>query len=197
MGYSNFKRIQQVTEKFSLDAVFNPLFDKIKPVKPSPWLKQTLEKGQRSPAMNEKAKAERIISPVLMEVAEAFPNKISFFSGEEINVDAAQDLAGPCDFFFALHPPKPFIDAPIISLVEAKNEDMEWGIAQCAGQMYAASVFNQQKGKAMKMIYGCATTGTDWQFMRYEDKVFTIDMAPLTHLPEILGAWHQIIQQYL
>ena len=138
MGYSNFRKISQVTQKFGLDHFLGSIFTKIKPVKPSRWLRESLEIAIEMPLTNEKGKAERLISPVLSEVARAYREQLTLFSGEELSVDAAQDLAGPCDFFFALHPPKMEMEAPVISLVEAKDEDMDWGLGQCAAQMYGA-----------------------------------------------------------
>lgn len=63
------------------------------------------------PLTNEKSKAERIISQVLAEIAKKYPKQLSLFSGESIDVDSSQDLAGECDFFFVLQPPKPYIEA--------------------------------------------------------------------------------------
>ncbi len=109
-----------------------------------------------------KTKSERLVSPILMEVALAYSEQITLFSGEEIYINPSEGLSGPCDFFFALHPPKPYLDTPIISLAEAKDEDLDWGIAQCAAQTYAAHLFNLQEGKDLPILYGCATDGVVW-----------------------------------
>jgi hypothetical protein len=109
MGYSNFKKIKTVVKKFNLDSRFVELFSSIQPVEPSAWLKETLALSKMMPMMNEKTKAERVISPMLLDVVKNYTEKISFFSGESIDVDAAQDLSGECDFFFSLQPPKNYI----------------------------------------------------------------------------------------
>ena len=198
MGYSNFKKISQVTQRFGLDHRLYPVFEtKIKPVKPSRWLLETLEIAHVVPLSNEKVKAERIISPILVEVAKHFREQITLFSGEELTVEPAKDLSGPCDFFFALHPPKIEMEAPIISLTEAKNEDMEWGIAQCCAQMYAASLYNLQHDKPTHTIYGCATTGSEWQFLKFEQGLFTIDNRSFTEISQVLGVWHNIIHRFV
>jgi hypothetical protein len=197
MGYSNFKKIKTVVRRFNLDLQMLRLFGDTKPVSPSEWLEESLATSDFLPLTNEKAKAERIISPVLIEVAKAYKQKVSFFSGESIDIDTQADLAGPCDFFFSLQSLKPYIEAPIISLAEAKDEDMEWGIAQCGAQMYGAHLFNQQEGKDIPFVYGCATDGVEWQFMRFESNVFYLDTKIYTDLKEILGVWHHIIQLFL
>jgi hypothetical protein len=50
---------------------------------------------------SEKARSELIISPVLMEVRKILQQRISFFSGEELNVDESVGLNGTCDFLLS------------------------------------------------------------------------------------------------
>lgn len=104
MGYSNFRTIKTVIRRFNLDLQMQRLFGEVAPVAPSPWLQETLAETEFFPPTNEKAKSERIISPVLTEVARQWKGRISFFSGENIDIDPVQDLSGPCGFFFALQP---------------------------------------------------------------------------------------------
>jgi hypothetical protein len=197
MGYNNYKKIEQVTKKFGLNAQFRGLFSTILVVEPSNWLLETLEKAKLFPLRNEKVKSERIVSPILGEVAEFYANKVTLFSGEELLVDSDKDLAGECDFFFILEPYKPYLESPIISLVEAKDEDMDYGIAQCAAQLYGAKLFNEMEGKNFPILYGCATNGIEWIFIRFENNVFYIDNKVYTDLKEILGVFHHIIKSYL
>jgi hypothetical protein len=197
MGYSTFKKIRTVVKKFSLDSQLETLFGNILSVKPSEWLVETLRIAHIMPLTNEKTKSERIVSPILLEITKSYTENITFFSGESIDVDISQDLSGPCDFFFSLQKPKPYMEAPIISIVESKDEDMEWGVAQCAAQMYGAQCFNEAENKSVPFLYGCATDGVEWQFLRFEKNIFYIDQKIYTHLPEILGIWHQIIKLYL
>ena len=197
MGYSNFKKIHQVTKKFGLDARITDLFLPIEKVQPSNWLTMSLDMAVKMPLTNEKNKSERLVSPVLMEIAVAFQSYVTLLSGEDISVNPADDLAGPCDFFFGLHPQKPYLETPIISLVEAKDEDLEWGIGQCAAQLYAAHLLNEQEGKKIDTLYGCATTGTEWLFIKFENRVFYIDRKSQTDLPQILGTWYWILQFFI
>ncbi len=197
MGYSNYKKLKTVVKKFGLDAKITALFPPIEGVLPSSWLVETLSLAEFLPLTNEKAKAERLISPILSEIARAYQTQISLFSGEDLNVRSEDDLNGECDFFFALHPPKPYIDTPIISLVEAKGEDMEMGIAQCSAQMYGAKLYNETENRNIPVIYGCATTGTDWQFIKLENNIFSVDNKVLTNLPQVLATWHYILSFYI
>jgi hypothetical protein len=197
MGYSKYRKLKVVVKKFNLDAQSTALFEAITPYEPSSWLSDTLKKSRLVPLNNEKTKAERIISPILLEIAEYYQDKVTLFSGEALDVSSVDDLSGACDFFFVLHPHKPYIESPIISLAESKNEDMEYGRAQCAAQLYGAKLYNEAEGKDIPILYGCATDGVEWQFMRFENNTFYIDNRIYTNLNEILGVWHLIIQSYL
>jgi hypothetical protein len=199
VGYSNYKKIKQVRDTLKVRIVAANLFEglPILPIEPSEWLRVSLKRAYTTPPNNEKAKSERLVSPVLLEAQAAFETTIGFFSGEEININAEENLAGPCDFFFALATPSIVLEAPIISIVEAKDEDLEWGLAQCAAQVYAASLYNKAENKDLPILYGCATTGVEWQFFKFENNTFHIDRIPMTNLPQVLGTWHWILGFYV
>ena len=197
MGYSNYKKLKTVTIKFGLDALFVNLFPPIEPQVIGAWLAESLVMAEMMPLTNEKTKSERLVSPILLDVVKHFSTKITLFSGEDLSVNPSEDLAGECDFFFALHPPKPYIDLPIISLVEAKDEDMEFGLGQCAAQVYGAYLYNKAEGKEIPVLYGCATTGTDWQFFKLENGIFYVHHKVLSDLPQVLGTWHWILNFYV
>jgi hypothetical protein len=199
MGYSNFKNLRLTLKKLSLSETDKNMFPIIDPVQPSEWLLQTLKIAKRFPLTNEKSKSERVISPILAEVAMCFDEQITLFSGEDLPVDANNDLSGECDFFFAKHPRKSVMQAPVITLVEAKDEDFEYGQAQCAAQMYAALRYNEMEGKPFPFVYGCAVTGDVWKFLRLENQLLIVDTEVyyLVQLPQILGIFHQIIKEIL
>lgn len=199
MGYSNFKNLRLTLKKLNLSETDKNMFSIIDPVQPSDWLLQTLKIAKKFPLTNEKSKSERIISPILAEVALSFEEQITLFSGEDLPVDANNDLSGECDFFFAKHPRKSVMQAPIITLVEAKDENFEHGQAQCTAQMYAALRYNEMEGKPLPFVYGCAVTGDVWKFLKLDNQLLTIDTEVyyLVQLPQILGIFHQIIKENL
>jgi hypothetical protein len=199
MGYSNFKNLRLTLKKLGLSETDQNMFPTIEPVQPSDWLLQTLAIAERVPLTNEKSKSERIISPILTEIALAFETQITLFSGEDLPVDATNDLTGECDFFFAYHPRKSVMQAPVITLVEAKNENFEYGQAQCTAQMYGAIRYNEIEGKPVPFVYGCAVTGDVWKFLRLERDTVIVDTKVyyLTQLPQIMGIFHAIIKEIL
>ncbi len=199
MGYSNFKNLRQALERLDIEEIDVNLFPIIKPIKASNWLKKSLENAEMMPLTNEKSKSERIISPILMEIAILFKDNVTLYSGEDLYIDDKKDLSGACDFFLAKHPRKQVMQAPIITLAEAKDEDLGYGQGQCAAQMYAAQIFNEQKGKPQPFIYGCAVTGGDWKFMKLAGKQLFVDNKTyyISDLPKIIGIFHHIIKLYL
>jgi hypothetical protein len=199
MGYSNYKNFRQTLEKLELEETDENLFPLITLVQPSDWLQQALVLAERIPLTNEKSKSERIISPILTEIAVQFDKDFTMFSGEDLTVDSSRDLAGECDFFFAKHPRKSVMQAPVVTFVEAKDEDFEYGQAQCTAQMYASMLYNEQKGKPVDYIYGCAVTGDVWKFLKLEKGKITLDIKNyyLVELSKILGIFHQILNSFL
>jgi hypothetical protein len=198
MGYSNFKRLKQVLQKFGLSDHRETLFENIRSITPSPRLQQALEIAQLMPLTNEKAKSEWVIAPILTEVFLAHQDHISLYSGEEMNIDTNNDLAGACDFILSLMPKTYELHTPIFALTEAKDEDLDYGIAQCTAQMYAAQLLNEQENQILPAIYGCATTAGEWRFLKLEDKKLIVDKNAyfLPELPKILGVFEKIIQEF-
>ena len=78
MGYSKYKKLKVVTQKFGLKSVALSLFDHatVAPRKPSEWLTTSLRKAYATPPSNEKSKSERLVSPTLLEVLELFEQEI-------------------------------------------------------------------------------------------------------------------------
>ncbi|MEY4927566.1 MAG: hypothetical protein RI894_2002, partial [Bacteroidota bacterium] len=69
MGYSNYKSLKKTLNKLDLEELDLRLFEDILPVQPSAWLVQTLAIGEKFPTTNEKGKSERVISPIMLEIA--------------------------------------------------------------------------------------------------------------------------------
>ncbi|MDE0555142.1 MAG: hypothetical protein OXI24_13045 [Candidatus Poribacteria bacterium] len=199
MAYSNFT-LETVREKFQLETVESAnIFSDIEPVPPSEALVAELEKKvQLAVAIRtEKARSELIVTNVLVELREQFDRRISLFSGIDLSVDPEQGLTGTCDFLISLSPGQFYLEAPIIVLVEAKNADPTLGIGQCVAEMIAAQRFNQQKRNNISCVYGSTTTGTEWLFLKLEEKKLYIDMAvyPIERCDKILGILSSMVNQ--
>jgi hypothetical protein len=65
--------------------------------------------------------------------------------------------------------------APVIAIVEAKEQDLRYGMAQCAAQLYGAKLFNDADGFHIPCLYGATTTGDVWRFLKFENNNIFID----------------------
>ena len=172
----------------------------IKTVEPSDWLKATLKKNLALPLASEKAKSELIITPILTEMVEYNQNVFTYFSGYSFDVEKSVGLKGRCDYILSSDPDAPRISAPVFTIVEAKNDNLDVAIPQCIAQMYAAQLFNNKRNKPIPVIYGAVSFGLEWQFLRLiNDNTVEIDTATYyqIQLPELLGALQYIIHQGL
>jgi hypothetical protein len=198
MAYNKFD-LQTLVNDFKLELLENiRLFPDIKPVIPSDLLLTILEDNlPLATAINtEKARGELIIFPVLLEVKRKINNQISVFSGKEFTVDLERGLNGNPDFLISRSSEQFFITAPVMTLVEAKNQDINSGLGQCGAEMVAAQIYNVKNNKAIDIIYGCVTTGALWRFLRLEKNALYIDKLeiPLEPIDRLLGIFLEIMK---
>ena len=153
------------------------LFAYAPPVEISEWLKESLayQLPLAFAISTEKARSELIIMPVLVETRRQLRDSISLFSGVEFNVDSQSGLKGVCDFLLSLSPLQLVVEAPVIAVVEARNENVPRGIAQCLAEMVASQQFNQEHENAIPTVYGVVTTGSLWKFMSLSEKTASVD----------------------
>jgi hypothetical protein len=156
-----------------------------------------LQRAQQKNVASEKAKSEKIIAPILDELEEINNRSFATFSGYQFNVDKSMGLVGFCDFILSREPKSPAIKSPVFCVVEAKNDNLDEGIAQCIAEMYAAQIFNQKRNKPQQVIYGTVTFGFEWKFIQLIDKSVIIDfnIYYLNELPKLLGVLHYIVNQ--
>ena len=199
MAYSNFTLAEVVTT-FQLEIVESEdLFAEVAPVPPSAHLTTTLERNvPLATAINtEKAKSELIVAQVLVELREHFNRRISLFSGVDFSIDDENGLVGVCDFLVSLSPLQSLLEAPIVTLVEAKKDDLALGRGQCAAEMVAAQRFNAQRGNDIPRVYGATTTGREWQFLKLAERELQIDLKvyPIQQCDKILGILASMVKQ--
>ena len=141
----------------------------------SDWLKVALDIGLELALVSssEKARSEFIIAPILMELEKLNRKNFSIYSGERLDIDDSKGLTGECDFILAKGPLKHTIQSPIVALVAAKKNEI-------------------------KTIFGGVTTGEDWQFLKLEQNIITIDFKRyyIDNVEKILGLFQKIISSY-
>jgi hypothetical protein len=191
MSFRDFT-LSKVQEVFNLSVdTLQQLFTDVAPVPISETLRRHLNDyqllGMSMPT--EKAKSELLVAPLLAEVWRQADRKLSFHSGVELNVDESAGLNGVCDFLFGLTPQLYFVEAPVLTVVEAIRESIVDTFGQCAAEMVAIQRFNQKKNKTTETVYGCVTTGSLWQFLRLSGLKLDIDLVEyqLGQADKILG----------
>lgn len=192
MFYSEFTSIESIETSFEV-AIADKIgiFAKIPPADYSQFLAQTLEENvPLALAINtEKARSELIVMPILVELRKQLKSQISIFSGKEFNVDSQKGLSGFCDFLVSRSQEQLAIKAPVIALVEAKNDNIQAGLPQCMAEMIAAQIFNERRNNQIAQIYGVVTTGTNWKFMKLVNQIIKVDLNDyfLNDLGKIVG----------
>ncbi len=197
MAYSDFT-LDDLELKFGVTNHVGYFFDNIKPVPASSDLLEELEYVKTLPVRTEKAKSEWIVVPILKALRKRNDAYFTIYSGETLTADAKKGLKGECDFIIAKDIKTFGISYPILQIVEAKKNDIELGVPQCAAQLVGAKLFNEKKGVLLSKIYGCVTTGNEWLFMVLEDNKILIDSKVyyLTEIEKILGVFQTIIDYY-
>jgi hypothetical protein len=199
MSYSDFS-LESVARFLGVVSRPADLFGGLQSMPAPAWLTETLARGTQGiqlSLISEKSRSEFIVAPILLASRELSGNRFVIYSGQRLDVDAEKGLTGECDFILSATDPVLPLQAPIVTIVEAKKNDIEGGLGQCIAQMVAADRFNQAGGRTGLPVFGCVTTGETWQFAKLagsevllESHRYYIDNVDL-----ILGAFQVIINE--
>jgi hypothetical protein len=197
MAYSDFT-FKDLREKFGISNQVESLFGEVPTIVVSKDLQKALDLARILPVRSEKAKSELIIMPILLDLMKRNEQFFTIYSGDYLNADKERGLSGECDFILSKNVGTFDINTPLFTIVEAKKNDVEVGIPQCAAQMLGAKYYNKAEGKDIEKIYGCVTTADDWIFLKLEGDKLTIDNKKyyLGDIEEILGVFQVIIDFY-
>jgi len=195
MAYSAFTSLSEVLKKFSLTAHYDAnLFPSVTPVAPSLLLAQVLEEyGPLALSIGtEKARSEFLIAPLLAEVRRL--TGVTLFSGVDFNVDPKRGLSGYCDYLLSRSHDPFAIQAPVLAVVEAKNEKPQLGLGQCVAELVAAQIFNQREENTIPVLWGTVTMGNVWRFLKLEGDTVWVDRDEeyLQPIERLLGILVQI-----
>jgi hypothetical protein len=191
VAYSDFT-LARVRKELAVTIVDRPqLFAAVKPMPPSAFLVESLERYTSLASLigTEKAKSEFLIAPILAEVRDRLGNQIGLFSGTEFSVSPEKGLQGFCDFILSRSAEQLDVTAPVVTIAEAKNDNLKSGLGQCIAEMVAAQIFNDREGKPIDVIYGAVTSGTNWRFLRLQGQTIEIDESEyfINQIEQILG----------
>jgi hypothetical protein len=176
MAYTDFKTLAQVEKELGVNIKqASNLYVDIKPIELSSWFIETMDLSYDL-AINintEAARQSLIVDNVLIELKKTLP--ISLFIKKYFNVDASKGLTGNPDGLVSSYLDDLEIKAPVIVLVEAKNNDINPGFPQCIAEMVAAALFNHKASIVRETVYGVVTDGISWRFLNLKNNIATID----------------------
>ncbi len=198
MAYSDFKTLNQVLGAFNLSLINRSgLFSQVEPIAPSPKLSEQLaDTFELALAIDtEKARSELVVAPILLEVYRRFSPHLSLFSGVSLSVDAALGLSGECDFILSASTNQLEVSAPVLAIVEAKNNDIKSGLGQCAAQLVGSWRLNESGQKTVP-IYGAVTTGSAWRFMRLQANQLEVDLSEYFVPPQLASVLGILCQPF-
>lgn len=178
MSYSDFT-IDELKQQFGIHFVYDRrLFPTPQEAPLSDDLLRFLEKYKPLALTidTEKARSEYIIAPLLGELQLTHRHEISLFSGIDFNVDKTAGLTGRCDYIVSRSEDPYSLTAPVVVMVEAKNDNIKSGIPQCGAEMVAAQRFNARQQQECEVVYGCVSTGTNWKFLQLSGSTLMIDI---------------------
>lgn len=199
MSYSDFN-LKRAKQEFNLNFIENKdLFLETEEVEISEYLRMTLDYNvPLALAINtEKARSELIIANILLELKRQLNDQISLFSGVNLDVDKNRDLSGFCDYILSKSSEQFYLSAPVLAIVEAKNDQVTNGLGQCIAEMIAVRIFNDREGNPVNSIYGAVTTGSNWKFLKYQNDVIYIDRPEyyIADVNKIMGILVKMMRQ--
>jgi hypothetical protein len=199
MSFSNFKNLGSTVkelqviyteENFVTQAAF--------PV--SEYFQQDLEYVMREGVVNnsEFAICENLIYPILKEVWKAYSGKFTLWSHQLLTCDDV--LSGYPEYVLARRSPlgKVVFDKPYLLIVEAKQDNFDWGWGQCLAEMVAAQRLNSDlSGESAIAIFGIVSNGINWEFGKLVGNRFTHHPAPqsIFELKSLFSMVNYLFQQ--
>jgi hypothetical protein len=142
-------------------------------------LSRELARNQnRIELVNEMARREALIGPILFEVAEITNQRINV----EYSISVNEHLRGTVDYYIA---------GQNLLVIEAKQADMVRGFTQLAAELIA---LDQWTKSASPLLYGAVTTGEDWRFGIFDRSRRVVQQDPKRYLvPENLEVLVEIL----
>lgn len=113
----------------------------------------------------------------------------------DFTVAPEHGLSDTCDFIVSRSPEQFYLRAPVIIIVEAKNDRITFGLPQCLAEMVAAQMFNARLGTGIETVYGIVSTGSLWRCLALTGTAACIDRDEyhLHDLATIFGILAQMV----
>ena len=129
MAYKNIS-LEVLEEKYGVRSEIKKIVSDVTLTEPIPCIQTTLEEYKEYSLWTEKARSEFIVAPILAEIRRRNNKYISIYSGVNFKVD--KDMIGESDFIITKNIKNSRLNFPIMQIVEAKKQDIDLEIPQCA-----------------------------------------------------------------
>jgi hypothetical protein len=159
------------------------------------YFRQDLEHVMREGVVNnsEFAICENMIYPILKEIWKSYSSTFTLWSHQLLTCDDA--LSGFPEYILARRSPlgKVVFDKPYLLIVEAKQDNFDWGWGQCLAEMVAA----QRLHDIPITIFGIVSNGITWEFGKLAGSSFTHHPAPYSifDLEKLFGVVNFIFRE--
>jgi hypothetical protein len=88
------------------------------------------------------------------------------------------------------------VSAPLVTVVEAKNDNLLSGLSQCIATAVAARLVNEREGAPGRTVFGAVTTGSVGKFLHMTGVNLTTDRREyyIDNVGKILGVFLEMVQ---
>lgn len=174
MAFTNFKSIADVQSAYDIRHIWANFVLDI-PIEPPTSLIEDLKFKYETIDIfgSETARKENIIYPILLALYRNHHERLAIWS--EYYIHADDTLCGHPDYLLSARSAlgTSIMSRPILTIIEAKENNFKRGWGQCLAAMVGAYMLNQAAGNKEPIIYGLVTDGEFWQFGKLEGKLFT------------------------
>ena len=174
MAFTNFKSIADVQSAYDIRHIWGN-FVHDAPIEPSTALVEDFKFKYENIDIfsSETARKENIIYPILFALYRNHHERLAIWSEHYIHAD--DTLCGHPDYLLSARSAlsTSIMSMPILTIMEAKENNFKKGWGQCLAAMVAAQLINQAGDKTVETIYGLVTDGELWQIGKLEGKLFT------------------------
>ncbi|NJR61126.1 MAG: hypothetical protein HC769_21225 [Cyanobacteria bacterium CRU_2_1] len=177
-----FKQLN-ITQLFAWTVNFTP-------VQPSNFFHQHLARLQCFDLQSSEESKKLMIDAILTESIQDF-KRLKIWKGACLESDG---LVGEADYLVAEN--RAYLEAPLLCIIEAKQDDFYQGTAQCLVEMQACQWNDRQLGKIFD-IFGIVTNGEGWKFYRLaiQGDVHETALYSISDISAVIGLLHFVFQQ--
>jgi len=179
-------RFEELAGRFGVEFDRCRLFQDASSLLSPAWLGDYLRRGQLQSVRTASAAGTFRIAPVLLCCAELLDGRCSIFSDVDLTVDEPSGLSGKCDYLLQASVPLASLFSPALTIVVDIDGDPGASWTKCVAQMIGMMRYSKL---SVDEVFGCVSSGHDWQFMRLRGSIctFDTDLYYLSQTDKILG----------